>query len=133
VREVDYCSAALLLTPRQLFLDLGGFDPRYAPAYSEDADYCMQLWTKGYRVVFQPFAAAIHHEFGSSGSERALALQAEHCRIFVDKWGEQLERFEPPDPARVVFARQHRSDAKRILFIDDRLPDYHIGHGYPRT
>ena len=133
VRDVDFCSAALLLTPRQLFLDLGGFDARYAPAYYEDADYCMQLWTKGYRVVFQPFAAAIHHEFGSSGSERALPLQREHRRIFVDKWSEQLERFELPEPAHIITAREHRSDAKRILFIDDRIPDTRLGSGYPRT
>ncbi len=32
-RDVDFCSAALLLTPRRLFESLGGFDERYRPAY----------------------------------------------------------------------------------------------------
>jgi len=30
---VDYCSAASLLVRRALFIGLGGFDERYAPAY----------------------------------------------------------------------------------------------------
>ena len=40
VREVDYCSGALLATRRTLFLELGGFDLRFEPAYYEDTDYC---------------------------------------------------------------------------------------------
>jgi GT2 family glycosyltransferase len=95
---VDFCSGALLLTPRGLFLKLGKFDSLYAPAYYEDVDYCLQLWVSGYRVVFQPFAAAIHYEYGSSGSERALALQREHQQIFVKKWEEQLSQFCLPSP-----------------------------------
>ena len=30
-RDVDYCSAALLLTRRDCFVDLGGFDPVTPP------------------------------------------------------------------------------------------------------
>ncbi|NOT27806.1 MAG: glycosyltransferase family 2 protein [Acidobacteria bacterium] len=43
-RDVDYCSAAFMLTSRQLFRDLGGFDDRYQPAYYEDVDYCVRAW-----------------------------------------------------------------------------------------
>ncbi|HEY7515164.1 MAG TPA: glycosyltransferase, partial [Vicinamibacteria bacterium] len=35
-REVDHCSAASVMVPRDLFLELGGFDELYAPAYFED-------------------------------------------------------------------------------------------------
>src|SRR5262249_9866679 len=35
-RDVDFCSAAFLLTPRELFLRLGGFDLAFSPAYYED-------------------------------------------------------------------------------------------------
>ena len=70
-RPVDFCSAALLLTRRQVFDSLGGFDERYRPAYYEDADYCARLWARGYAVVYQPNAAAIHHEFGSAASPDA--------------------------------------------------------------
>ena len=46
-RPVDFCSAALLITPRALFEQLGGFDERYRPAYYEDADYCVRVWRIG--------------------------------------------------------------------------------------
>jgi hypothetical protein len=35
LREVDYCSAALLATRRALFLELGGFDRRFQPAITK--------------------------------------------------------------------------------------------------
>ena len=38
-RQVDYCSGAFLLTSRQLFNDLGGFDEAFKPAYYEETDY----------------------------------------------------------------------------------------------
>ena len=50
VREVDYCSAALLAIRRSLFLELGGFDLAFSPAYYEDTDLCFRLREKGYRV-----------------------------------------------------------------------------------
>ena len=62
VREVDYCSACLLATPRMLFMEENGFDPRFEPAYYEDTDYCFQLRARGYRVYYQPESTLIHFE-----------------------------------------------------------------------
>jgi hypothetical protein len=35
-------------------------------------DYCLRLWKKGLRVVFNPESILIHHESSSSGSHRFL-------------------------------------------------------------
>ena len=105
VKDVDFCSGALLLTPRELFLSLGGFDSRYAPAYYEDVDYCIQIWDRGYRVVFQPFSIAIHHEFGSSKSGDAIALQIKNREKFLKKWKASLEFYGFFDPDKIVFSR----------------------------
>jgi hypothetical protein len=51
VREVDYCSGAALMVERTVFADLGGFDPRYAPAYFEDTDLCFRLRQIGLNLV----------------------------------------------------------------------------------
>jgi GT2 family glycosyltransferase len=67
-RDVDYCSGAFLLTPRVLWNSLGGFDETFRPAYYEETDYCMRLWQRGYRVVYEPGAALLHYEFASSQS-----------------------------------------------------------------
>ena len=82
-RPVDFCSAALLLTPRALFEQLGGFDERYRPAYYEDADYCVRVWKSGHSVVYQPKASAIHYEFGSHAPEMAAELQRARRPIFA--------------------------------------------------
>ncbi len=133
VKDADFCSGALLLTPRELFLSLGKFDTRYAPAYYEDADYCLQLWTKGFRVVFQPFSVAVHHEFGSSGKAKAITLQIKNRDKFINKWKGALSGFDIPEPGNIISSREHKIESKRILFIDDQIPDYHLGSGYPRS
>ncbi|MFY8107037.1 MAG: glycosyltransferase family 2 protein, partial [Elstera sp.] len=65
-RDVDYCSGAFLLFRRALFAEMGGFDERYAPAYYEETDFCLRLWQRGLRVVYEPRAVLDHFEFGSS-------------------------------------------------------------------
>ena len=99
VRAVDYCSAAMLLTPREVFQRAGGFDERYAPAYYEDSDYCMTLRTMGLRVIYQPAAVVIHREFGSSPrAEAALEAQARNRTLFVHKWASTLMGQPAPSP-----------------------------------
>jgi len=109
---------ALLLTPRELFLRLGLFDERYAPAYYEDTDYCMALRADGYRVVYQPAAVIIHHEFGSAPRRgNAIAAQLRNRRIFVDKWTPALSAQMPPSLDGVLLARD-ASRRSRLLFVD---------------
>jgi len=133
VRDVDYCSGALLLTPRELFLRLGGFDERYAPAYYEDADYCMALQAGGYRVVYQPAAVILHHEFGSAPArEAAIAAQARNQGVFAAKWNSVLSTRAPSSREAVLSARD-ASRRSRLLVVDDYVPDERLGRGYPRT
>ena len=56
-RDVDYCSGAFLLTPVETWEQLNGFDPVFEPAYYEETDYCMRLWERGLRVVYEPSAS----------------------------------------------------------------------------
>ena len=84
-RDVDFCSGAVLLTRRDLFLRLGGFDERYKPAYYEDVDYCVRLKKEGLRVVYEPGAVATHVEFASSASASdAIKLIRERQTVFVE-------------------------------------------------
>ena len=90
-RPVDYCSGALLFTPRALFAELGGFDERFLPAYYEDTDYCFKVWEKGRKVIYEPRAAVHHYESASmQNSEAAAALIADHQTKFVEKWKSKL-------------------------------------------
>jgi GT2 family glycosyltransferase len=100
VREVDYCSGALLATPRRLFNKLGGFDGRYVPAYYEDTDYCFKVREKGRRVYYQPAARVTHHEGASCGTDLTSGVkryQVLNRDKFVDRWKTELER-QPERP-----------------------------------
>jgi GT2 family glycosyltransferase len=134
-REVDYCSGAFLLTPRHLFLECGGFDEQYQPAYYEEADYCMQLWAKGKMVIYDPKVIIFHFEFASSSSsEKAIELQIANQQKFIIKHQKQLGRHLPPHPDKIIWARQvRRENCQRVLFIEDRIPYSYLGSGFPRT
>jgi len=134
MRDVDYSSAAFLLTKRKTFFDLGGFDESYKPAYYEDADYCLKLWEKGMRVVYDPNAAVIHYEFGSSViKENAIQLQITNRKIFVSHHTQKLSDQPDPKIANFLEARTHEQPLKKVLFIDDRVPHPTIGSGFPRA
>ncbi len=134
MRDADFCSAAFLLTNRKVFLAAGGFDEAYKPAYYEDADYCLKLWKRGMRVVYDPNVALIHHEFASSSSmEEAIQLQNANRQIFVMKHPEELSNQPDSRLANFLEARTHLQPRKKVLFIDDRVPHPSIGSGFPRA
>ena len=80
LREVDYASGAAIAIPRELFLRLGGFDTRYAPAYYEDTDLAFAVRDAGLRVIYQPTARVVHDEGTSSGTDTASGTKAYQLR-----------------------------------------------------
>jgi GT2 family glycosyltransferase len=99
LRQVDYCSAAALCIGRQDFLDLGGFDLTWEPAYYEDVDLCMKLRKAGKRVVCATESHVVHLEHAttsSTGGGLDLRGQPEFNRPkFVERWGALLAGEEP--------------------------------------
>ncbi len=135
-RDVDYCSGAFLLFRRDLFAEMGGFDERFAPAYYEETDFCLRLWQRGLRVVYDPRAVIDHFEFGSSEkSGQALALQQKNRLLFLEKHRDFLARQFMPDETNILFARSRPTTppTERVLVLDDRVPLPPLGAGFPRA
>lgn len=135
-RDVDYCSGAFLLFRRDLFQAMGGFDERFAPAYYEETDFCLRLWQRGLRVVYDPRAVIDHFEFGSSEkSGQALALQQKNRLLFLEKHQDALARQFAPDETNILLARTRPTNppAERVLVLDDRVPLPPLGAGFPRA
>ena len=92
IRDVDYCSGVFAIVRREVFIELGGFDEKYAPAYYEDTDFCMRLRQAGLRCIYNPDLLVEHFEFGSAVSFRKRALIKRNRRIFMERWRAMLEQ-----------------------------------------
>lgn len=55
------------------FLKLGGFDPVYAPFYSEDVDLGYRAWKSGYTLLWEP-TSIIEHKHESTMSKFPVRL-----------------------------------------------------------
>jgi O-antigen biosynthesis protein len=133
-KYTDYVSGVFLLTPRDTFIALGGFDESFAPAYYEDTDYCARLWQRGLSVVCDPRIVVHHFEFGSAGTEEsALAQQHLNRDRFVRLHQVWLSR-QPVQPGSPDDDPPCRSSAYtgHVLIIDDTVPALHYGAGTPR-
>lgn len=66
-RDCSAVTAACLLTPRKLFLEVGGFDEKSFEVAYNDVDYCYRLADRGLRSVYCAEAILVHHEGHSRG------------------------------------------------------------------
>jgi GT2 family glycosyltransferase len=123
LREVDYCSAAALMIPKALFLSVGGFDLRYAPAYYEDTDLAFKVRKAGYKVLYQPLSEVIHYEGATGGTDLSTGAkkhQAINRSTFAEAWADEL--ITKPVNGDVAFLRKRPPGRKNILVIDHHLP-----------
>ena len=67
-RDCAGVTAAAMLTPRALFLELGGFDEEAFAVSYNDVDYCLGLGDAGYRIVYCGEAELYHHQGLTRGS-----------------------------------------------------------------
>lgn len=124
-RETDYCSGASLLIRRDLFLKLGSFDERYAPAYYEDVDLAFKVRQAGFQVIYQPRSVVIHDEGTSHGTDLGSGLkvhQAENQKKFVERWQNELKRFHFRNGEEVFLARDRSREKRCVLIVDHYVP-----------
>jgi GT2 family glycosyltransferase/glycosyltransferase involved in cell wall biosynthesis len=124
VREVDYCSGASIALRRDLFLQLGGFDSHYAPAYYEDTDLAMRIRAAGLKVRYQPASLVVHHEGISSGTDLRTGVKAHqvtnHVK-FLERWRSVLAQSHRPAGSDPEVASE-RGRQRRVLVMDACTP-----------
>ena len=98
VQDLSAVTGACLLTKKQLFDSVGGFDEALAVAFN-DVDYCLKVRSKNLLCVYTPFAEWYHLESVSRGAD--LKDPAKKARmdtetdIFMSKWKEVYEKGDP--------------------------------------
>ena len=97
LQDLSAVTAALMIVKRSVFFDAGGFDEELAVAFN-DVDLCLKINRQGLLVVFDPYAAAVHHESASRGDEYTKD-KAERYRqeagLLKEKWPGYFEQGDP--------------------------------------
>jgi len=127
VKEADYISGASLMIRKSVWVELGGFDEIFAPAYCEDADICFSMRKKGYKVLYQPSSVVVHFEGISNGtdiSEGQKRYQVVNKIKFLNKWRDVLVRGHFVNGDNVFHARDRSRNKMTLLFIDHYVPHF---------
>lgn len=97
VQNLSAVTAACMMLPRHIFMEVGGFNEEFAVAYN-DVDLCMRLRKAGYLIVWTPFAELYHHESKTRGydtiPENRERFQ-EEILLFKKMWKRELEAGDP--------------------------------------
>ena len=97
-RDLDMVTGACMLVRRQLFDELGGFDPEFVNGV-EDVDLCLRGRDRGYRVVYCADSIIEHHEGQTEGR---FAHAQQNLQLFAARWGHRFGpdgRLRPDEPA----------------------------------
>ena len=87
-RNYSAVTGACLLTRRDVFEEVRGFDEQCLPASFSDVDLCLKMRRAGYVIVYTPFAKLYHHD-SSVGDQTVEPVDA---NVMRERWPEALER-----------------------------------------
>lgn len=93
-QEYSAVTAACMMTWKNLFIKIGGFDEVNLPVSFNDVDYCLKLREAGYRIVFTPYVELYHYESLSRGKDLSPESQKRAKReadFIRKKWQKYIE------------------------------------------
>jgi O-antigen biosynthesis protein len=98
IRECSAVTAACMLTKRDLFLHLGGFNQRELAVSFQDPDYCLRVRQAGFAVIYTPYAVLTHHESTSKG----FFVNPAEIRYLRKRWADVIahDRYYNPNLTR---------------------------------
>jgi len=75
-----FTSGGFMAVDRKKFVELGGFNRLFYPAYCEDLDICFRAWRRGWRCIYEPDSHVWHRHQAtwsnhSTGSLNSLELR----------------------------------------------------------
>jgi GT2 family glycosyltransferase len=89
-RNYSAVTGACLLTRREVFNKVRGFDEERLPVTFSDVDLCLKIRRAGYLIVYTPFAKLYHHESGT----RRRTVEPLETEVMKERWPEML-KYDP--------------------------------------
>jgi GT2 family glycosyltransferase len=91
-RDMAAVTGACFMTRRNLWNEVGGFDPRYGLGTFEDIDYCFAIRSAGKQVIYEPTAVGYHLVSGAKlqGANQTGFNLPMNETIFRGKWAHML-------------------------------------------
>jgi O-antigen biosynthesis protein len=86
-RNYSAVTGACLLTRREVFKKVHGFDEERLPVTFSDVDLCLKIRRAGYLVVYTPFAKLYHHESGT----RRRTVEPLETGVMRERWAVALD------------------------------------------
>jgi GT2 family glycosyltransferase len=86
-RNYSAVTGACLLTRRDVFNKVHGFDEERLPVTFNDVDLCLKIRRAGYLVVYTPFARLYHHELGT----RRRSVEPMETGVMRERWAAVLD------------------------------------------
>ena len=84
IQEREMVTGACFGIRKELFNEIGGFNPNYRIAYWEDAEMCMSIKELGFKIIYQP-NSRIYHE-GHHSEAGGHKFHAHNRSYFINKW-----------------------------------------------
>lgn len=135
----SWATTAFAMTPRELFLELGGFDAQTFFMYCDDVDYSWRVREAGRQVVFQPAAVVFHDKYLDTDgrwmpTSAEVRFSAEAGLLIAHKWSKPglvksiLRRFESDDasPEEKAAAQEFRRREAAGALVEQRDPDHRV-------
>jgi len=97
IQNVTAVTGACLLTQKEIFQSVGGFDENLTVAFN-DVDLCMKIREKGYLIIYTPYAKLFHYESLTRGYEdtpekkKRFSKEAYYVR---KRWGDVIDWGDP--------------------------------------
>jgi GT2 family glycosyltransferase len=97
VQNLSAVTGACLMTRKEVFEEVGGFDERFAVSFN-DIDLCLKMGQRGYYIVWTPYAELYHHEGKTRGRDDTQEKKKrfrEEAGLFKEKWAHFFEKGDP--------------------------------------
>ncbi len=91
VSRVEVISGCFWIVRREAINQVGLLDENYY-IYGEDVDWCKRFGEAGWKIIYYPFAKAIHYE-GASSANAPVKFYIEMQRAKLQYWKKYYKRF----------------------------------------